>query len=227
MAKFTTLLLATVAVLAVSVNAQVSTEAQSISIDRFQDLVSNHPNPFETIEADVYEEADMVILPYPGPHNNNTLVRRATPTAPKKLNKEQQSILDTHNKFRARHQVPPLKWNPKAAAFGNNWIQKCQFKHSGGPYGENLAGGYKNLKKSIEAWYAEEKKYNYKKPGFSGATGHFTQVVWKDTKSVGCAKKFCPNSNWYIYICNYETAGNVVGNNNAYFKKNVLPLKKK
>ena len=34
-------------------------------------------------------------------------------------------------------------------------------------------------------WYNEIKSYNYAKSGFSGATGHFTQLVWKSTTSVG------------------------------------------
>jgi uncharacterized protein YkwD len=45
---------------------------------------------------------------------------------------EQTIVLDTHNKHRARHGSPPLTWNAQAAQFGNNWIQACQFKHSGG-----------------------------------------------------------------------------------------------
>jgi hypothetical protein len=34
-------------------------------------------------------------------------------------------------------------------------------------------------------WYNEVSKYNYRNPGFSMATGHFTQLVWKNTKSIG------------------------------------------
>lgn len=45
---------------------------------------------------------------------------------------EQKIVLDTHNNYRARHGSPPLTWNSKAAQFGDNWIQACQFKHSGG-----------------------------------------------------------------------------------------------
>jgi len=90
-----------------------------------------------------------------------------------------------------------------------------------------LAAGYKDFKTAITAWYDEVKYYNYNKPGFSGSTGHFTQVVWKSTKQVGCAKKFCKSSGWTIYICEYDAPGNIVTSDNSYFKKNVLPIKKK
>ncbi|KAF9426426.1 hypothetical protein BGZ94_006536 [Podila epigama] len=139
--------------------------------------VSQEPTSFPADVA-VAAEGDVNILPYPGARVH--LDRRA-PKPKATLTKEQQSILDTHNKFRAQHGAGPLVWNDKAASFGNNWIKACQFKHSGG----------------------------------------------RDTKSVGCAKRFCPNSNWTIYICNYEKAGNMVTPNNDFFRKNVLPKQKK
>ncbi|KAG0280832.1 hypothetical protein BGZ95_008504, partial [Linnemannia exigua] len=134
---------------------------------------------------------------------------------------DQQSILQTHNDYRARHGASPLTWDDTLANFGNNWIQRCQMQHSGGKYGENLAAGYKDFKTGIAAWYNENTQYNYNGGGFSGATGHFTQVVWKGSKRIGCAKKFCPGSNWTIYICNYDPPGNVSGQ----FQENVSPPK--
>ncbi|KAK3844491.1 MAG: PR-1 protein [Linnemannia gamsii] len=204
MDEFTSLFVATVALLAASASAQVSTapiEFDAVSL------------PFEEPEGNytISEDADSVHLERRGVKAKGVLSAA-----------EQKSILDTHNKYRARHGAKPLKWNAKAAQFGDNWIQQCQFKHSGGKYGENLAAGYKNFKTGIDAWYNEVSKYNYKNPGFSMATGHFTQVVWKGTKSVGCAKKFCPGSNWTIYICNYDPPGNYQGQ----YQKNVLPRKK-
>ncbi|KAF9273432.1 hypothetical protein BGZ68_001522 [Mortierella alpina] len=230
MVKFTTFLLASVAILACSASAQVSTEPRSISVAEYEQYTA--VDAYEHIEAaDLSEETDADILPVT--HDSGSLVRRAEPKKPKKptkkakkptakLSKEQQLILDTHNKYRARHQAPPLTWNNEAANFGNNWIKACQFKHSGGKFGENLAAGYKDFKVAIDGWYSEAKFYNYGNPGFSMKTGHFTQVVWKGTKSVGCAKRFCPNSNWTIYICNYAPPGNMMGD----FPRNVLPPKK-
>ncbi|KAF9942239.1 hypothetical protein BGZ75_001386 [Mortierella antarctica] len=241
MVKFTTFLLASVAILACSTSAQVSTEPSSISLAEYEQYSA--VDAYEHIEAaDLSEEANVDILSLPATSDSGSLLRRAEPKKPKKptkkakkpvkkptkpakkpskLTKEQQLILDTHNKHRARHQAPPLTWNNEAAKFGNNWIQACQFKHSGGKFGENLAAGYKDFKAVIDGWYSEVKFYQYGNPGFSMKTGHFTQVVWKGTKSVGCAKKFCPNSNWTIYICNYAPPGNMMG----AFPKNVLPPK--
>lgn len=92
-----------------------------------------------------------------------------------------------------------------------------------------MAAGYPSFKASIDGWYGEVTKYNYNAPGFSMGTGHFTQVVWKGTKSIGCAKRVCPNDygrTWTIYNCQYKGAGNIVGDGGSYFRKNVLkPIK--
>ncbi|KAF9567048.1 hypothetical protein EC968_003517 [Mortierella alpina] len=139
---------------------------------------------------------------------------------------EIQSILDTHNQYRRMHGSPDLMWNEAAATWGNDWLQRCEFRHSdGGPYsyGENLAAGYSDFKSAIDAWYGEYIYYDFNMPGFAMNTGHFTQVVWKSTTSIGCAKKECPR--WTIYICNYDPAGNIVSDDNAHFIDNVLPLK--
>ncbi|KAF9906130.1 hypothetical protein EC991_000926 [Linnemannia zychae] len=189
MVKFTSLLIAAVAILATSANAQLSAAPLMFG--------AKAEAPLE--------------LRSTGAAPGNQALSAA----------EQKIILDTHNKYRARHGAKPLTWNPQAALHGNNWIQKCQFKHSGGKYGENLAAGYKDFKTGIDAWYKEVSQYNYRNPGFSMATGHFTQVVWKATRTVGCAKKFCPGSNWTIYICNYDPPGNYQGR----FPDNVSPAK--
>ena len=86
-----------------------------------------------------------------------------------------------------------------------------------GPNGENLAQGFLNTTAAIEAWGNERSKYDFDRPtGFSNATGHFTQLVWKDTKSVGCGRKECDNGNnagsqGWLVVCEYWPAGNVEG----------------
>jgi hypothetical protein len=35
-------------------------------------------------------------------------------------------------------------------------------------------------------WYGEIAKYDFRRGGFSMDTGHFTQVVWRSTTTIGC-----------------------------------------
>ncbi|RKO92929.1 pathogenesis-related protein 1 [Blyttiomyces helicus] len=94
------------------------------------------------------------------------------------------------------------------------------FKHSGGPYGENLysIGGTArirfNISSAIEDWASEVRFYS---PGEILNTtnferfGHYTQMVWSSTKSVGC----CAAENGFltnvVYACEYWPPGNYIG----------------
>ena len=64
-------------------------------------------------------------------------------------------------------------------------------------------------------WYGENKKHNYTDDWKNG-TGHFTQMVWKETKEVGFGK--CKNKGKTFVVANYFPAGNVLG----FFKYNVF-----
>ena len=77
-------------------------------------------------------------------------------------------------------------------------------------YGENLAQGYATPTLAVDDWAGEEGQYNYEKRKFSDKSGHFTQLVWKNTTSVGCGAADCDALGWYM-ICEYYPAGNVIG----------------
>ncbi|KAF9898230.1 hypothetical protein BX616_004316, partial [Lobosporangium transversale] len=112
MVKLTTLLFATVALLA-STNAQVSLAPTFFN--------ETEINPTINSAEDI---VDSELLP-----PSHQLVRRA-PVAKPKLTKEQKTILDAHNKVRALHGAPPLVWNTKAEKHGQNWLKRCAFEHS-------------------------------------------------------------------------------------------------
>lgn len=42
--------------------------------------------------------------------------------------------------------------------------------------------------------YNEVVEYTWTQPGFSPATGHFTQVVWRGSSMLGCAAQVCLNN---------------------------------
>lgn len=135
-----------------------------------------------------------------------------------------KNIVKVHNKLRSKHHAPGLKWDTKLAAYAQKWSNKCEWRHSQGPYGENLALGYPSWTSVINGWYSEVKNYNYNKPGFAGNTGHFTALVWKSTTKVGCGVKTCNNlgKGVKLYTCSYAPFGNIVSDDNSYFIQNVI-----
>jgi len=155
----------------------------------------------------------------------------ATPTSTSYTNNQtfENDMLAATNFYRSEQGVAAVTWNDTSAKYAQNWSNGCVFQHSGGPTGENLAAGYANASAAVDAWGLERESYNYGKPGFSEATGHFTQLVWSNTTSVGCGRTSCQGKNktpgWYV-VCEYYPPGNVEGDNNQYFIDNVKPQTK-
>ncbi|KAK6453978.1 uncharacterized protein RJT20DRAFT_111960 [Scheffersomyces xylosifermentans] len=143
-------------------------------------------------------------------------------------------IVNAHNQRRGLHGVGPLQWSNTLAKYAADYAARTfscdnvKLVHSGGPYGENLAAGYVGGTDPVTTWYKEIKDYNFNNPGFSSATSHFTQVVWKSTTKLGCARVKCSNA-WRQYtICEYsDQRGNISGTDPAtgksYFEENVVP----
>lgn len=136
----------------------------------------------------------------------------------------QSDIVDYHNKVRKIHQAVPMVWNQTIADYATDYLNErvtdtqCLFEHSGGPYGENLALGYSTNDDAMYAWYHENIYYNYAAGQFGENTGHFTQMVWNASTSVGCANKSCTDGRSYL-VCEYWPRGNYIGR----FQENVFP----
>ncbi|HET7203122.1 MAG TPA: CAP domain-containing protein [Steroidobacteraceae bacterium] len=141
-------------------------------------------------------------------------------------------ITAAHNRVRARVGVPPLKWNPQLAEVARRWANACvdrdaargMLDHSSGrsdlfpgPLGENLhatTAPVANPVEAVEDWAGEARDYDYDRNACrDGAMcGHYTQVVWRTTREVGCAVGSCPRLRFRgTLVCNYWPAGNWVG----------------
>ncbi|BGP54805.1 hypothetical protein JCM8202_003313 [Rhodotorula sphaerocarpa] len=167
----------------------------------------------------------------------------ASPSSSPALNSLEAISLAAHNKLRAQHNATALTWNTELAAAAQKWADKCVFQHGGGTAlnaGENISGysassaSDSNVAYAISLWSNEASLYDWKNPGYSDATGHFTQMIWKDTTELGCAQTYCQplhdagNSfswNGFFYVCEYLQAGNIVGSTPqqtaAFFSANV------
>jgi uncharacterized protein YkwD len=124
-----------------------------------------------------------------------------------------QAALDAHNAYRAKHCVPGLTWSARLAASAQQWANRCDFNHDeDSPHGENLfwgtAGAYSS-QSAVASWYEEIEAHNFDAPEFSEQTGHFTQVIWRSSKQLGCAKVICQGNDFWV--CRYSPSGNVSG----------------
>jgi len=149
-------------------------------------------------------------------------------------------MVRAHNVWRTRAGLPGLHWSKKLADKAADRAEKlaregCTLKHSGGEYGENLfwesplkistntgSGGWRQRnelpkvteQEVVDSWAAERQWYSHQTntcnaPAGKGC-GHYTQLVWKNTREVGCARAICPD-NAQIWVCLYDPPGNYIG----------------
>lgn len=130
-----------------------------------------------------------------------------------------QDYVTTHNAARAEVGVGPMVWDEKVAAYARSYVDQrtgdCNLVHSNtSSYGENLAegsGDFMTGREAVELWVKEKPNYNY---GSNSCVGgeclHYTQVVWRNSARLGCARARCDNGWWFV-SCNYDPPGNFIG----------------
>jgi pathogenesis-related protein 1 len=136
-------------------------------------------------------------------------------------------VVAQHNRVRAaatpmpNPPLPALTWNEAAASVASSWAANCRFTHNpavgGLGLGENLyaSTGTPTPTEVVSSWAAERTSYDLAANSCSGTCGHYTQLVWRPTTSVGCGWASCAanspfgNGRWTLWVCDYSPAGNV------------------
>lgn len=136
----------------------------------------------------------------------------------------QTDILKAHNEARAAVGTAALTWSSPLQQSAQKWADHLAaihtLQHSGSSgVGENIWGGTKGAftdTQKVEAWVAEKKNFlpHKKFPDVSSTgrwqdVGHYTQVIWYDTTTVGCGQA-SDNERDYL-VCQYQKPGNFVG----------------
>jgi len=133
-------------------------------------------------------------------------------------------VLRQHNIYREVLQLPSLVWSSNLAADAQAWADHLADINKGqhdldirGKEGENIfwgtAGAY-SFSDMVSFWGNEKKFFVYGvfpdcKASGSAVVGHYTQIVWKNTRSVGCAVG--RNGKMDYLVCRYAAPGNIVG----------------
>ncbi|KRB82533.1 SCP-like extracellular [Sphingomonas sp. Root710] len=137
-------------------------------------------------------------------------------------------LLASHNRERSSLGIPPLVWDRKLARDAQAYVlhlaETGYLVHSEDdpadpdPQGENLwagTSGYYGPEAMVGLWIEEKKDF---KPGIfpnnsiSGdleQVGHYTQLMWRSSHSVGCAAARGAEDDFLV--CRYSEGGNVIG----------------
>ncbi len=147
--------------------------------------------------------------------------------APAKLpNTLREELLAAHNQYRRQVGVPDLVWSEDLARDAQGWSnhlarlggQTLQHSDDRNDQGENLwlgtSGAYSPTD-MVKGWGDEQQYFRPGKfpdvstTGNWSDVGHYTQVVWRNTTEVGCAKASGGGNE--ILTCRYRTPGNYMG----------------
>jgi uncharacterized protein YkwD len=126
-------------------------------------------------------------------------------------------MLEAHNDIRARVGVSPLVWSAHLAEVAQDWAAHLiatggLFHRPDNRYGENIyaiSGGFASPAQVVASWADEARAYDIRSNTCAGTCGHYTQIVWKKTREIGCG--IATDRRREVWICNYDPPGNVVG----------------
>jgi len=134
-----------------------------------------------------------------------------------------ERLLAEHNRERDRAGVPRLAWSDRLAGEAQSWAENLAntgtFQHASESEnrgaGENLwmgTAGYFAPESMVDAFVKERQYYqhgtfpNVSRTGRWQDVGHYTQVVWRGTREVGCAVAQGVDKEYLV--CRYWPAGN-------------------
>ena len=137
-------------------------------------------------------------------------------------NAEAQQFMKAHDNARQAVGVGAAQWSPQLAKWAQQQAdriaQSGDFAHTpNAPYGENLGigtGDYSPVD-AANRWIAEKQHFRRgDAPVISGGrvTGHYTQVVWRESTQVGAGKAVVTKGQWRgatVVVGAYNPRGNM------------------
>ena len=135
--------------------------------------------------------------------------------------------------------LPDLTWSEEIANFAQDYADELATQcgtlvhRDQNRYGENLAtfgttaaSNFYTPEQAVDSWASEKACWDYgtirgtetcnetcfRDLNATGC-GHYTQIVWRDTRQVGCGYSTCQDGiyNMEIWVCNYDPPGNYIG----------------
>ncbi|XP_068722617.1 uncharacterized protein [Montipora capricornis] len=157
------------------------------------------------------------------------------PTQAYAFTEDEQMALAKHNEFRRLHQVPLMTLDremcDQAKAYAEILAANGNLTHASSEerngQGENLFSSCASVvpeptERAVVAWYNEvcQPGYDFNTESIQPGTNHFTQVVWKESTTLGFGKAEATSDSQLkcaYFVARYKPAGNMIGD----FLKNV------
>jgi len=143
--------------------------------------------------------------------------------------------------FPAASNMNQVSWDKEVETLAQNWASTNPNGHNPtrklptrptAYVGENIywswrsqstpiTPGTANVTAAVVSWFDEFKYWSgdvgsFKNPTSGQVVGHFTQLIWADTSSIGCGISDCVTKSGSMYsqkvaiVCDYYTGGNIL-----------------
>ena len=135
-----------------------------------------------------------------------------------------QDFVDAHNAARTDVGLGEVTWDATVEAYAQDYADQrrgdCQLVHSKGNYGENIYGGRGGgpdwtAVDAVKSWVSEKQYYDHGSNSCSAPADqsclHYTQIVWRNSTTIGCARVVCDGGDGVFVICSYNPPGNYPG----------------
>ncbi len=137
-----------------------------------------------------------------------------------------EQALNLHNSVRRQAEVSPLTWSEELAESAQTWakvlLENNAFQHSPvrlrrrGWVGENLhqrrgqpGSSYATPQRAMAGWVDESNYYDYHTNTCAAGQqcGHYLQMVWGDSREVGCGMARADDASREVWACHYYPGG--------------------
>ncbi|HUP91766.1 MAG TPA: CAP domain-containing protein [Solimonas sp.] len=142
-------------------------------------------------------------------------------------------MVNAHNSLRGRVGVPGLAWSNPLAAQAQGWANQlaaegCRaLRYDPDPVrrdtvGQNIMNSwtskpYAGFRKAptgiVDRWAEDGRFYDLRSNSCAAPPGRqcgqYTQLVWEQTRALGCGRARCDNAE--VWVCNYTPRGNLPG----------------
>jgi uncharacterized protein YkwD len=135
-----------------------------------------------------------------------------------------EELVAAHNFWRKQVKTQSLVWSDQLSREAREWalslLGRGVLEHNPNTtHGENIAwfaGDRMKPSDVVDHWGNEVEFYDYGKNACLDGSEcrHYTQIVWKDTREVGCAYAWGEHAKYGLqefWVCNYSPAGNIEG----------------